>query len=197
MSSTLRHWTEVYANPDHQGSWHRPTLNESITAIRRVAPRLPCDFLDIGAGRQRLGLSDVFDEPGTATAYAVDLTLQILGEPRPDVSYIAGDVLKLELPKVDVWHDRAVLHFFTDVGERATYRDQVARTVRPGGGVVIACFDISGPEQCSGLPVVRRRPEDLAEEFQELCEVVELNRSVHVTPAGVEQQFSWFLGRKI
>lgn len=197
MSTAHDHWTEVYATPNHRGSWHRTSLDESIAAIRRVAPHRPCDFLDVGAGRQRLSLTEVFPEPGSATAYAVDLTLEILGEPRGDVHYIAGDVLQLELPMVDVWHDRAVLHFFLDATDRATYREQVARSVRPGGGVVIACFDVNGPEFCSGLPVARRSPEELAEEFGELCDVVELHRSQHITPAGVEQEFSWYLGRRI
>jgi hypothetical protein len=125
------------------------------------------------------------------------MSFEILGPPEPEVHYIAGDVLTTPLPEVDVWHDRAVVHFFTDEADRATYRQRAAASVRPGGGIVVACFDLDGPERCSGLIVARRSPEQLAEEFAPDFAVVELRQSVHVTPTGAEQRFAWFLGRRI
>lgn len=197
MTNNYDHWAEVYADPTHQGSWFRSTLQESVDAIRTVAPTLPCDYLDVGAGRQRLVPSDVFGEGQTARAYALDMSLEILGPPCRDITYLVGDVLTVALPHVDVWHDRAVLHFFTDSGDRARYREQVRRTVRPGGGLVVACFDSDGPERCSGLPVARRSPSELADEFSDDFSVVELRHSDHVTPSGAVQRFAWFLGRRL
>ena len=197
MSEPLDHWNQVYAAPDHRGSWFRTSLQESIEAIRLVAPHAPCDILDVGAGRQHLPLSEVFGEAGSATAYALDMSLEILGPPDPEIHYIVGDVLTVPLPMVDVWHDRAVLHFFTDEADRATYRERAAAAVRPGGGIVVACFDLDGPERCSGLVVARRSPEQIAEEFADNFAVVERRHSVHVTPSGAEQRFAWFLGRRL
>jgi len=197
VSATFEHWNQVYAASDHKGSWFRTSLQESIEAIRLVAPHAPCDLLDVGAGRQHLRLGDIFGKAGTCTSYALDMSFEILGPPEPEVHYIAGDVLTTPLPEVDVWHDRAVVHFFTDEADRATYRQRAAASVRPGGGIVVACFDLDGPERCSGLIVARRSPEQLAEEFAVDFAVVELRRSVHVTPTGAEQRFAWFLGRRI
>jgi hypothetical protein len=56
---------------------------------------------------------------------------------------------------MDIWHDRAVFHFLTDQADREAYLNRVARTVKPGGHVIIATFAADGPERCSGLPVVR------------------------------------------
>ena len=109
MNKALQHWNQVYAAPDHRGSWFRTSLHESIAAIRLVAAHSPCDVLDVGAGRQHLRLSEIFGDVGNATAYALDMSLEILGPPDPELHYIAGDVLAVPLPTVDVWHDRAVL----------------------------------------------------------------------------------------
>lgn len=196
MTTHAQHWTQVYAAPDHRGSWFRNSLQESLDAIRTVAPFVPCDYIDVGAGRQRIRPGDLFGDGANVCAYALDMSLEILGPSSPDVEYLVGDVLTLDLPEVDVWHDRAVMHFFTDESDRESYRQQVRRSVRPGGGIVVACFDSDGPDKCSGLPVARRSPEELAAEFRDDFSVIELRHTEHTTPTGAVQRFAWFLGRR-
>jgi SAM-dependent methyltransferase len=94
---------------------------------------------------------------------------------------------------VDVWHDRAAFHFLTDAADRAAYVEHVARTVKPGGHVIIATFAADGPERCSGLPVIRYSPEALAHEFRDFATPICSTRERHVTPAGGVQSFSYSL----
>lgn len=94
---------------------------------------------------------------------------------------------------VDIWHDRAVFHFLTDPADRAAYLDRVARTVKPGGHVIIATFAADGPERCSGLPVVRYSAEAMAHEFRQLATPVRTVAERHVTPAAGVQSFCYLL----
>ena len=61
---------------------------------------------------------------------------------------------------------------------------------------MIGCFAADGPERCSGLPVVRRDPEDIAALFGKAFALVESRREIHSTPAGVQQHFAYALLRK-
>ena len=57
----------------------------------------------------------------------------------------------------------------------------------------IATFDEDGPEQCSGLPVVRYSPAAFASEVDRLVPgkfaAVEARRHIHLTPKGNQQRF--------
>ena len=89
----------------------------------------------------------------------------------------------------DIWHDRAVFHFLAASEQRVAYVRQVARSVKPGGHVIVSTFGPGGPTKCSGLDVVRFDPESLYNEFEARFRLVESSKEMHETPFGTTQQF--------
>jgi hypothetical protein len=79
---------------------------------------------------------------------------------------------------------------------RGGYKAAMADAVRPGGVAVVATFADDGPEQCSGLSIVRYSESALAAQFSDDFEVVESWRSAHTTPWGAEQRFVWVVLRR-
>ncbi len=73
--------------------------------------------------------------------------------------------------------------------DRTAYLAVLRRTLRPGGHLILATFGPDGPEQCSGLPVVRYDAPSLAGllggDFTEVRSCPEM----HQTPSGTRQQF--------
>jgi len=63
------------------------------------------------------------------------------------------------------------------------------RTVEPGGSAVMATFAPDGPERCSGLPVQRFGPDELALECGPGWRLSRAEGHRHTTPRGVEQRF--------
>lgn len=82
----------------------------------------------------------------------------------------------------DIWHDRAVFHFLTDPADRSAYVQQVKKSVKPGGHVIVATFAPDGPEQCSGLPLARYTPDQLHGAFGSSFELLEHVSEDHKTP---------------
>jgi len=120
----------------------------------------------------------------------LDLARQRLGERADRVRWIVGDVTELEDVGVyDVWHDRAVFHFLLDRVARQRYVALSKRTVEPGGSAVMATFAPDGPERCSGLPVQRFGPDELALECGPGWRLSRAKGHRHTTPRGVEQRF--------
>jgi hypothetical protein len=77
----------------------------------------------------------------------------------------------------------------------ADYLASLRRHVAPGGWAVVATFGPDGPTHCSGLPIVRYMPEDLAAEFPDF-DMVKAVGEDHVTPWGTNQQFTAVLLRR-
>ena len=64
--------------------------------------------------------------------------------------------------------------------------------LEPHGHVVIGTFAADGPTHCSGLPVARYAPEELAAQFPGM-RTVEERHVEHRTPGGATQPFTWLL----
>ena len=125
------------------------------------------------------------------SASALDVARKRLGTKGASVAWISGDICAVNLSDqtYDIWHDRAVFHFLTDPTDRAAYVQQVMKSVKPGGHVIVATFAPDGPEQCSGLPVARYAPGQLHQEFGPSFDLLEHMSEEHKTPWGSVQQF--------
>lgn len=75
------------------------------------------------------------------------------------------------------------------------YLHTLRSALRDGGLVVVGTFASDGPEVCSGLPVARYAPEDLAHRLGFDFEPLLTRREEHLTPGGVMQPFTWVAGR--
>lgn len=191
------HWDKVYRTkaPDAV-SWYRAHLERSLALIARAAPDRSAAIIDVGGGESTLvddllaggyrNLS-VLDLSPTAIEVARART----GEAGRQVTWLVADVATADLtPQAyDVWHDRAVFHFLTEPDRRAAYVRQVARSVKPGGHVIVATFGPEGPVKCSGLDVVRYDAGSLHGEFGASFRLIESATELHQTPFGTTQQF--------
>lgn len=165
-----------------------------MEAVRRVSAP-PDRVAVIGAGASAL-ISDLVDH-GYQSIDAVDISAAALGQLRTllgeragVVRFVHSDVRTVEFDApVDVWHDRATFHFLTDPADQMAYAARAAAAVRAGGHLVIAVFSLTGPEQCSGLPVVRYSADELAAVFDADFTLVEASEYDHVTPWGDAQSF--------
>lgn len=126
------------------------------------------------------------------SAAALARAQQRLGPRQAQVRWIEADVTgEWTVPRVDIWHDRAVFHFLTDPEDRVRYRERLFQGLRPGGSAVIATFGPHGPLTCSGLRTARYAPEQLAAELGGAFRLRETVREVHPTPSGTTQEF-WY-----
>ena len=66
----------------------------------------------------------------------------------------------------------------------------------PGGLLVVGTFAEDGPEQCSGLPVVRYDADGLVAELGPGFTLVESRRAEHHTPWDAVQPFTWVVLRR-
>ena len=202
--SRVAHWDSVYTTKQPEGvSWFQPHLGVSLQLLERAGLSPNTRIIDIGAGASTL-VDDLLARDVQAvtaldlSAAALQVTRDRLRERADRVRWIVSDVTELNLPpsSIDIWHDRATLHFLTDPTDAHAYVQVASRVLTPGGHAIIAGFASDGPEQCSLLPVMRRDPEQIAELFAKEFVLVEARRESHTTPGGSVQRFAYALLRK-
>ncbi len=200
----LVHWESVYrTKATDQVSWFQREAERSRSLIVQLVPFHDTAIIDVGAGASTL--VDGLVAAGYHNITLLDLSpaalaisRERLGAEGASVQGIAGDVRSVELPldAFDLWHDRALFHFLTEPADRRRYLDQLHRTLRPGGYVVMATFSLDGPTRCSGLDVVRYSPETLLHELGDQFELVSGQGETHQTPSGGTQQFAYGVYRR-
>lgn len=198
------HWEKVYqTKPADQVSWFQEHAELSLQFIRNTGVPKGGHIMDVGGGASML-VDDLLRE-GYSNLTVLDISAAALqtaqkriGNDAAKVHWLEADITQIELPEasVDVWHDRAVFHFLTDAGERQRYVQAVQHAVKPGGHVIVATFAEDGPLRCSGLDVMRYRPETLHDEFGAAFELVNSTNEMHHTPSGSEQKFIYCYCRR-
>lgn len=197
MSANQTHWENVYQSKRFDAvSWYAPHLEQSLALIRQLADSKQAAVLDVGGGESTLVddlLADGYPNVSVLdiSRAAIGFTQKRLGDAGQGVNWYVGDVTRLTLPQraFDIWHDRAVFHFLTDEADRQAYVQQVKRSVKVGGHVVIATFGPDGPLQCSGLDVMRYGAHQLHGQFGDGFELLGADSESHRTPFGTAQQF--------
>lgn len=196
------HWNAAYAAGDSAASWTQAHPTRSLQAIAAVSPDSDAPIIDVGGGSSplaaellRAGHSDVsvLDLSGAA----ISLAQRRLGDQADRVRWITADLLAWQPERrYAVWHDRAVLHFFTDPADRARYAETLVDALAPGSCAIIATFAPDGPTRCSGLPVQRYCAEDILTLLGPHFSVVSVHTETHHTPSGRRQPFTWVTARR-
>jgi ubiquinone/menaquinone biosynthesis C-methylase UbiE len=198
------HWENLYTTKDTtQVSWYAPHLEVSLQLIEQTGVGKEGQIIDVGGGASTL--ADDLLERGYQNLTVLDISSTAmtasqarLGERAGGVQWVEGDVTQVALPQnhFDVWHDRAVFHFLTDLWDRRRYLDLAAASLKSGGHLVLATFSHDGPTKCSGLETVRYSAESLTAEVGEGFEFVESRGDLHKTPFNTEQEFLYTRFRK-
>jgi trans-aconitate methyltransferase len=202
MAERQHHWEQVYRSKESTAvSWYQKYPEQSIRLIEQVVQSKAQPIIDVGGGASvlvdnllqrgysRLAVLDI-------SATAIDCIRQRLCDKAQQVEWFVADVTNFTPPhRFALWHDRAVFHFLTDSEDRAKYIAVLQRALEPGAHLMIATFAPDGPERCSGLPVERYDGVKIAQTLGESFQLLEQQSESHITPAGGEQCFNYFLLR--
>ena len=190
------HWDKVYGNkPITEVSWYEAHPAKSLEMVRatRVGSKDP--IIDVGGGASFL--VDELLETGYSDVTVLDVSAEVLqklherlGTRAKLVSLLQQDVTAFEpARRYALWHDRAVFHFLVQRGDRERYVNALRKALLPSGHLIIATFGPSGPERCSGLPVIRYDAHALAAELGAEFRLIDSLIAVHRTPRNTEQEF--------
>ncbi|MCK4675648.1 MAG: class I SAM-dependent methyltransferase [Gammaproteobacteria bacterium] len=191
-----KHWEQIYSDKKStEVSWYQQHPERSLELIKATGVDVSARIIDIGGGASTL--VDFLLDAGYHKLAVLDLSHAAieqakfrLGNRMNKVEWFEQDVTLFTADKpFDVWHDRAVFHFLTDTLDRSSYIHTMCRVLNPGAHVIIATFDLNGPEKCSGLEIKRYSPETMSATLGDSFQLVETSTEEHKTPGGSLQSF--------
>ncbi len=201
------HWDNAYNNAEiNKLGWYEENPEPSLKLINKCNLNPDAVILNVGTGAStlvdellKLGFTNVI--ANDLSEAALNKLKERLGEKGNTIKWIADDLVKptklATLKKIDLWHDRAVLHFFNNKNEQNTYFNLVKSLVKEGGFVIIAAFNLNGATKCSGLPVYRYNRQMLQDKLGEGFELMEAFDYIYTMPSGDTRAYIYTLFRKI
>ena len=196
-----QHWENIYQKKEIDGvSWYQKIPSESLQLIKKHSISNSDKIIDIGCGKSFL--ADNLLELNYTNISLLDISSNALTEIKErlqnkNVNFIETDILNFNSnDKYDIWHDRAVFHFITDVEGIKKYISLCDKHINKGGVLILGTFAEDGPLKCSGLEIKRYSVDQISGLFKETFELVESFKILHKTPFDTEQSFTFCVLRK-
>ncbi|MEC9413067.1 MAG: methyltransferase type 12 [Pseudomonadota bacterium] len=99
--------------------------------------------------------------------------------------------------RIDIWLDRAVLHFLTDEYEQNGYLNNLNADLKVGGYALFAEFASHGAEKCAGLKIKRYSLESLTDFLGKQFELVDHLEHTYINPDGSPRPYLYALYKRI
>lgn len=158
------YWNDTYKKDISKLNWYEEKPRPSLKLIKMCNLKKDAAILNVGAGATilidellKLGYNNII--ANDLSANALSKIQERLGENNDKVTWLVDDLTDpkelLTLGEIDLWVDRAVLHFFTEKKEQDTYFQIIKKLVKKEGFVIIAVFNFKTDNESEVLPVYR------------------------------------------
>ena len=203
-SESKLHWTKVYNNATIERlGWYENNPKQSLDLIKECNLSKDSKIFNAGAGATtlvdeliNLGYQNII--ANDISKPALDNLAQRIGEKESKkIRFIVEDLTNpkelLSLKDIDLWHDRAVLHFLTQKNQQETYFDLLKKLVKSKGYVIIAEFNLDGAKKCSGLDVVNYDKKMIQQRLGTDFKLLKSFDYIYTMPAGDKRPYIYTL----
>ena len=201
MTVRAAHWDAIFSSKtDAELGWHENDVSQTLKFIDLLPQQESATVFLPGAGTSLL--VDALLERGCVLILndISDVALQKLrartGENKKvtllhhDIAHPLPDSLAAA---VDLWIDRAVLHFLLHEEEIQGYFANLRAAVRPGGHVLLAEFSSSGATKCAGLELHRYSIEEMSLRLGDEFTLIASEEHTYINPFGQPRPYSYGL----
>ncbi|WP_298367322.1 class I SAM-dependent methyltransferase [uncultured Lutibacter sp.] len=203
-----KHWNNTYLKtPINSLGWYEDIAKPSLELINEC--NLPDEAVIFNAGVGASTLIESLLTEGYTNIIVNDISSSALIELKnsltkhnhSNVTFMVDDLTNpsalLKLKNVDLWHDRAVLHFFTEEIQQKAYFDFLKKIVKLEGFVILAEFNLDGAKKCSGLNVINYNESMLQEKLGNEFKLLKSFNYTYTQPSGNTREFVYTLFQRI
>ena len=200
------HWNKAYNKVDNELGWFEENPIQTMQLIDSCRFKKDARILNVGVGTTTL--IDTLLDAGYNNLIANDLSDIALEKLKKriqkshdyNLNCIADDLTnpsKLQnLEPIDLWIDRAVLHFFLKEEEQTAYFNLIKKIVAKGGYILIAVFALDGAEKCCGLDLKRYDLKMLQHSLGADSQLIDSFNYTFINPFGGERPYVYTLFKK-
>jgi len=197
---TGQHWDTIFSSKnDTELGWYESDISQTLKFLDLIPQSGHTTIFLPGAGTSllvdellareyELILNDISDEALNRLKSRIGRSDRLkwlhhdMSKPLPD------DTLQ-----VDIWIDRAVLHFLLEDADIQSYFDNLRSSVRSRGYVLLAEFSITGAPKCAGLELHRYSVEEMTERMGKEFELIKYEDYTFINPFGDPRPYIYAL----
>ena len=204
MKSTSKHWDAIFSNTeDSKLGWYEKDASRTLELLNHIPEWNKSTVFLPGAGTSvlieellfkgaRLVLNDISIE-------ALSRVKDRLNDKGEKIDWLCQDIaqpIQGILPEIDIWIDRAVLHFLTDEDDINGYFENVKSILKAGSHAIFAEFSKAGAPKCAGLILHRYSIEELSERLGSSFELVSHFDYSYINPYGDPRPYIYALYKR-
>ncbi len=204
MKSSRNHWDTIFSNtPDSNLGWYEQNASKTLELLNQIPEWEESTIFLPGAG------TSVLIEELLARGVKLilnDISLEALNRVKARLSNKSGEItwlcqdiaqpIQSAIPGVDIWLDRAVLHFLTDEDDIKGYFENVKSSLKTNGYALFAEFSKAGAPKCAGLTVHRYSLEELSAKLGASFKLISQFDYTYLTPHGDPRPYIYALYRR-
>lgn len=204
MKSDSKHWDAVFSGEeDSELGWYEKDASQTFRLLKHISDWEGSTVFIPGAGTSvlieelldkglRLVLNDISNE-------ALNKVRDRLGDKSEGIKWLCGDIsqpIPAEIPDVDIWIDRAVLHFLRDEEDIQGYFKNVRSKLKSDGYAMFAEFSKTGAPECAGLILHRYSMKELTERLGPTFKPISHFDHIYINPYGEPRPYVYVLYRR-
>jgi EEF1A lysine methyltransferase 2 len=203
VASPNEHWNAIFsAKKDPELGWYEKDALQTLKFLEKIPHPKPATVFLPGAGTSvlvdellargyRIILNDISDS-------ALKKLKERVGS-NDRLTWLHHDISKPlpdGLPSVDIWIDRAVLHFLLNEEDIKGYFANLRFSLRNGGYALLAEFSSEGAPKCAGLQLHRYSIDEMNMRIGPGFQLVEHEDYIFINPSGDPRPYIYSLYRK-
>lgn len=201
---TNQHWNAIFSTKaDSELGWYENEVSQTLKFLDLIPHSQTATVFLPGAGTSvlvdellfrgnKIILNDISDEALSKLKNRVGINADRLTWLHYDISNPLPD----SIPQVDIWIDRAVLHFLLEEDDIKEYFSNLHSAICPGGYALLAEFSTMGAPKCAGLELHRYSVEEITIRMGEEFELVTHEDYTFINPFGDPRPYIYALYRK-
>ena len=205
-----KHWDDIFsAKQDTELGWFEDDCSQTLSFIKHTAISANSTLFLAGAGTSKLVdeliKTDANLIVNDISAKALETLSQRLNTTQCQyLHHDLGQIFDESFDKisdnsfsVDVWIDRAVLHFLLTEEQINHYFDNLKSTVKCGGYVLLAEFSNTGATHCAGLAVHQYSVDEMQTRLGDKFELIDSKEYIFVNHSEQERPYIYALFQRI
>ena len=205
MTTPNQHWNAIFSTKaDLELGWYERDATQTLKFLDLIPESRTATIFLPGAGTSvlvdellsrgsRLILNDISDE-------ALKQLKKRIGHHGDGITWLHHDISKPipdGLPQVDIWIDRAVLHFLLGEAGIEGYFRNLRSLLRQGGYALLAEFSTTGAPKCAGLDLHRYSVEELTERLGDGFDLIKYEDYIFINPFDEPRPYVYALYKKM
>ena len=205
MDTLKQHWNSIFINKsDAELGWYENDVSQTLKFLDLIPHETNTTSIFLpGAGTSVL--AEIFYKKGYKQLILNDISDKALNRLKDripnseNIIWLNHDISKpvaIQTPQVDIWIDRAVLHFLLAEEEINGYFNNLKSLVKNGGYVLLAEFSLLGAAKCAGLDLHRYSVKEMSERLGSEFGLIKKEDYTYTNPSGGKRPYIYALFKK-